>query len=49
MRNCRAVSSEVERYLDTVEVRGSIPLSPTIGNPGLSEKSESPFSYFGRC
>lgn len=25
-----AVSSEVERFVDTEEVRGSIPLSPTI-------------------
>ena len=26
----RAVSSEVERFVDTEEVSGSIPLSPTI-------------------
>jgi hypothetical protein len=28
----RARSSGVERYIDTVEVRGSRPLAPTIGN-----------------
>lgn len=30
----RAVSSGGERYLDTVEVTGSKPVSPTIGRPG---------------
>ena len=35
-----AVSSEVERFVDTEEVSGSIPLSPTIIN-----LQNSPFSY----
>lgn len=30
----RAVSSGGERYLDTVEVTGSKPVSPTIETPG---------------
>lgn len=39
-----AVSSEVERYLDTVEVSGSIPLSPTISKK--TTMSDSKFLRF---
>lgn len=35
----RAVSSGGERYLDTVEVTGSKPVSPTIGRPGHKDVS----------
>lgn len=40
VRHFRAISSEGERHLDTVEVTGSIPVSPTVilvtGSAGFS-------------
>ena len=42
----RVVSSEVERFLDTEEVRSSILLSPTIDSKGSGDFLLNPF-YFG--
>lgn len=39
------VSSEVERFLDTEEVRSSILLPPTTDSKGSGDFSLNPFSF----